>query len=168
LKNEVTILPETIGAIQTLRDRNIKVGITTGFNREQMDLCIRILNKHSIYPDAAVSSTCIPGARRPEPLMVYENMKQMGICDPKEILKVDDTVVGLKEGINAECLTGGVARWSANMRVYDQKDIDLLENDSQEFHKRLHQARSVLLHSGTTYIINNLTSLKDCLSPMEI
>jgi phosphonoacetaldehyde hydrolase len=168
LNNEVTILPETVSAIQTLRDRNIKVGITTGFNREQMDLCIRILNRHSIYPDAAVSSTCIPGARRPEPLMIYGNMKQMGIDNPKEIIKVDDTVIGLKEGINAECLTCGVARWSVNMRVYDQDDAYLLETDSKEFHKRLHQTRSVLLHSGSTYIINNLTTLKDCLPSMEI
>ena len=77
LKDKVKIIPEAKHACDFLRNSNIKIGITTGFNKEQMDLCIRILNKSGIYPDSAVSSACLPVVSRPEPYLIRENMKQL-------------------------------------------------------------------------------------------
>lgn len=159
LKKYVDIIPEVKKATDMLKDRNIKIGITTGFNQKQMDYCIQLLNKHNIYPDSAVSSTNF--MFRPNPDMIYENMKQMGIDNPKQILKVDDTNIGIQEGRNAGCLTVGVARWSVNMNIYSYESLlKLSDNDIKE---KLKLSRLKLHLSEPTYLINTLEQLHHCL-----
>ena len=55
-------------------------------------------------------------------------MEIMKIDNPKHIIKIDDTCVGIQEGKNAGCWTVGVARWSVNMEV---TSIDELNNMNQ-------------------------------------
>ena len=87
-----------------------------------MDLCLDLLSKYEIYPDSAVSSTCLDYSSRPEQHMVQMNMRNMGIDNPKQILKVDDTHVGIEEGHYADCICVGVARWSINMNVFSKEE----------------------------------------------
>lgn len=165
LKDKVKIIPEAKHACDFLRKSNIKIGITTGFNKEQMDLCIRILNKSGIYPDSAVSSACLPVVSRPEPYLIRENMKQLGIDDPKQVIKVDDTCVGIEEGHNAGCITTGVSRWSINMNVYSEADKYNLDSDTNSvlIKQKLQHCRKQLHLAEPTYLINTLNHLEYCL-----
>ena len=165
LQTNLEIIPEVKSAIDILKERNIKIGITTGFNKEQMNYCIKLLNKHNIYPDSAVSSTCKDILPRPMPHMIYENMITMGIENPSEILKVDDTCIGIEEGINAGCLTLGVARWSINMKVNSFEESLNLESRNNEFivKDKLSESRRILHLAKPTYLINTLEHLHHCL-----
>ena len=174
LKHHLDIIPETIDTLRLLHKSDIKIGITTGFNKEQMNLCLDFLKKHDIKIDSAVSSSCVNGPSRPDPLMINENMKQMGLIDPKSILKVDDTCVGILEGVHAGCLTVGVARWSINMNVHsmDQKENldyetkvgDLDYDESRQLVKdKLKKSRLQLHTAEPTYLINTLRDLPYCL-----
>lgn len=174
LKHELDIIPETCEAIRYLQERDIKVGITTGFNKSQMDLCLENLAENNIIPDSAVSSSCLDVASRPDPQMIQENMRRMGIDNPKHVLKVDDTCVGIEEGHNAECITVGVARWSINMgidsieakhRLDYEKYYGELEHDEfkSEFKRRLYECRQKLHKAEPCYLINTLNDLKNCL-----
>ena len=156
---KMSIIPETKQCIEYLKDRNIKIGITTSFPKEHMDLCIQVLNEHSIYPDVAVSSTCIPNRRRPEPHMIQEVMKQLNIKNPKEILKVDDEVIGIKEGLNANVYTCSVARWSFYMDISNEIEGKSIEGNKRTYERKLDQSRKILMNSGTNYLINTLDSI---------
>jgi len=68
----LNIIPETCSIIRYLRQNDIKVGITTGFNKEQMNIAVDKLRYNHIIIDSAVSSeySC-----RPLPHMIRKNMK---------------------------------------------------------------------------------------------
>jgi phosphonoacetaldehyde hydrolase len=44
---------------------------------------------------------------RPYPEMLWKNLIQLDVSDIKTVVKVDDTVVGIDEGLNAGCWTVG-------------------------------------------------------------
>ena len=44
-------------------------------------------------------------------------MDEFKIDESYNVIKLDDTVIGLEEGRAAHCWTAGVSRWSTNMKV---------------------------------------------------
>ena len=67
---------------------NIKIGITTDFNEEHMSLGIDILGRYGVHIDSAVSTSRLTKVMGTNSDMIKLNMKQMGIDDPKHILKM--------------------------------------------------------------------------------
>ena len=88
------------------------------------------------------------------------------IKDPKQVLKVDDTCLGIQEGKQAGCCTAGVARWSTNMDIssYDEKN----NLDEDIINDKLKKTRQVLNKQEPTYLINTLTELKHCIDPLNL
>tara|TARA_B100000212_G_scaffold65703_1_gene45591 strand:+ start:176 stop:961 length:786 start_codon:yes stop_codon:yes gene_type:complete len=166
LRNDVEVIPEAKSIIDYLRYHGIKIGVTSNFNNEHMLLGIQLLKKHDIYIDKAISNHCYDYNNRPNYFMVQDIMNSFGINDPKQVLKVDDTCLGIQEGNQAGCCTVGVARWSTNMDVssYDEK-YNL--NDKIINHK-LKKTRQVLNEQEPTYLINTLTELKHCIIPLYL
>lgn len=174
MRDALDVVPEAVKTLRNLQEKDIKIGITTGFNRDQMDLCLDVLSKYEIYPDSAVSSTCLDYSSRPEQHMIQMNMITMGIDNPKEILKVDDTIVGIAEGHYADCICVGVARWSVNMNIYTLEDkykYDYekfkgeLEYDEYRMivRDKLKECRTILHLAEPCYLINTLYDLDNCL-----
>ena len=48
------------------------------------------------------------GASRPDPAMILHAMKKYSVSDPASVMKIDDTVKGIEEGLNAGAYTIGV------------------------------------------------------------
>ena len=113
----IDILPETKQCMAYLDFNYIKTGCTTGFNKENMDIIKRKLERNSIFLDSYVSSTCLDTQSRPYPYMIQENMNRLNIRNPRSVIKIDDTAIGIQEGQNAYCWTVGVDRWSSNMKI---------------------------------------------------
>jgi len=115
------------------------------------------LERKRIYLDSYVSSTCLDKPSRPYPYMIQKNMENLQINDPKEVIKVDDTVVGIQEGLNANCWTVGVARWSINMNLQSIDDAyGLSIHDVQD---KLKYSRTVLEEAGADFVIDTLDDL---------
>ena len=170
LKTNVDIIPGAEDALKMLKDRNIKIGIATDFNEQHMSLGIDILKHNGVEIDSAVSTSCLAKVTRPNTDMVKLNMEQMGIDDPKHILKVDSTCLGIQEGLNAGCLTLAVPRWSASMGVHSYKCLEELE-DPDNFNKlrgKLLMSRDILYNSNPYYMINDLKLLEQCLVPNNL
>tara|TARA_Y100000389_G_C17351936_1_gene458889 strand:+ start:76 stop:876 length:801 start_codon:yes stop_codon:yes gene_type:complete len=166
LRTDVELIPETKKTIDYLRERDIKIGVTTGFSKDQMNIALDLLQKHDIIPDSAVSSTCFNHPGRPNPYMIHHLMDELKVNDPRKILKVDDTCVGIQEGRNAGCLSVGVARWSINMNVTsDEEQNNLTDKTIKE---KLNKSRSILLKEDPTYLINTLDELKYCIDPLYL
>mgnify|MGYP001317030612 FL=1 len=153
----VDVLPETRECIDYLQFNYIQTGVTTGFNQENMNIIRDKLERKSIYLDSYVSSTCLDKPSRPHPYMIQKNMKNLHINDPKEVIKVDDTVVGIHEGLRANCWTVGVARWSINMNLQSIEDAYGL--DINNVRDKLKYSRTVLEEAGADFVIDTLDEL---------
>jgi len=170
LKTNVDIIPGAQDTLKMLKDRNIKIGITTDFNEEHMSLGIDILGRYGVHIDSSASISCLTKVMGTNSDMIKLNMKQMGIDDPKHILKVDSTCLGIQGGLNAGCITAAVPRWSVNMGVHSYKCLEALE-DPDNFNKlrcKLIISRNILYNSNPYYMINDLKLLEQCLVPNNL
>jgi len=153
----IDVLPETEKCINYLQKNDILTGSTTGFNQKNTNIIRNMLERKGIYLNSYVSSTCLNKPSRPYPYMIQENMKNFNITDPRKVIKVDDTVVGINEGLNSNCWTVGVSRWSTYMNIQSIEDIDGLGNNDIE--DKLKYSRSILENTDADFVIDTLDEL---------
>ena len=154
VKKYMDILPETRSTIDFLKSNDILIGATTGFNKEITALVKQELDDAGIIIDKYVSSTCLDMPGRPAPHMIHSIMNEFKIDSPQEVMKIDDTVVGIEEGRNANCWTVAVAKWSINMKITSIKDAYHSSEDVLE--EKLKDSLDTLEDSNADYLIENL------------
>lgn len=91
-----------------LRSRDIKIGSTTGYLTEMMEINQRDAKHQGYEPDSTVCAADVP-AGRPYPYMCLQNVINLGVTTVEACVKVDDTVPGVEEGLNAGMWTIGLA-----------------------------------------------------------
>ncbi len=161
---EIDILPETKPIIDMLQSRNIKTGVTTGFDKLNMLAIKNQLEQNNIHIDSYVSSTCVPDSGRPSPSMIYKNLKQLEVYDSHKVIKIDDTGIGITEGKNAGCWTIGVIKWSHLMEMYESDDINhesLLH--SREYQDKVDKTKKIFYNHGADFVIYDLDELSNTL-----
>ena len=77
----IDILPETKECIHTLQFNGIKIGCTTDFDSQNMNIIRNKLSKNRINLDSYVSSTCFDKPSRPHPSMIQRNMELLKEVD---------------------------------------------------------------------------------------
>jgi phosphonatase-like hydrolase len=111
LSQNITKVREVEGTAETfrfLREHGVRVVASTGFPVEIAEPMIEHLGwLRNELIDGWVCSEQV-GASRPDPAMIVSSMKKYGVSDPRAVMKVDDTVKGIEEGVNAGVYTVGV------------------------------------------------------------
>jgi phosphonatase-like hydrolase len=96
-------LPHAEETLAALRAAGIKVGINTGFSRDIADTIVTRLQWHEKgLIDYVVGSDEVE-LGRPHPYMIQKMMREGGITDPLQVVKVGDTEVDVREGQNVGC-----------------------------------------------------------------
>ena len=152
------LLPGVAEVTQRLqREYGIKIGVSTGFTRVMVDALLDAARKQGFNPDATVAGDEVVHGARPKPFMVYRNLDLMDIHPIQAVVKVDDTVSGVGEALEAGCWGVGVARYSNYM------DIDSIEQaermSEEEIARRLEHSRELLRKSGAHYVIDSIVEL---------
>ncbi|KAK6187100.1 hypothetical protein SNE40_005198 [Patella caerulea] len=160
IKQYGALIPGAAEAVNKLRkEYNCKIGMTTGFLRSMVDLLLEEAKKQGFEPDANVAGDEVVHGARPKPYMVYRNMDLLNVHPIQSVVKVDDTVSGVGEAIEAGCWGVGVARYSNYMNV------DSLEHAQKltpgEIETRVAYSRKLLVHSGAHYVIDSIVELPD-------
>lgn len=93
--------------MQTLRARGLKIGSTTGYNRDIMAVLAPLCAEQGFTPDNLVCAGDV-AENRPAPLGMYRCFLDLGVWPAHHVVKVDDTVPGLMEGRHAGCWTVAV------------------------------------------------------------
>ncbi len=93
--------------VAALRERGIKIGSTTGYNREIMGVLAPLAAEQGFAPDNLICAGDVE-QNRPAPLGMYRTFIDLGVWPAERVVKVDDTVPGLLEGRNAGCWTVAV------------------------------------------------------------
>ncbi|MBO9635161.1 MAG: HAD hydrolase-like protein [Chitinophagaceae bacterium] len=125
-------LPYAENLFRELHDKGVKVALNTGFTKPITETILHRLNwSNSPLIDAVISSDEVPEGR-PAPFMIQTIMKQLGITDSRDVVKIGDTEVDVQEGRNAQCglvvsVTTGAATRQQLQQFHPDHIIDSLE-----------------------------------------
>jgi phosphonoacetaldehyde hydrolase len=158
LPNYTTLLPGVAEVTQRLQKQGIKIGSTTGFLRPMVDVLEKAAKEQGYTPDASVAGDEVEQGARPKPFMVYRNLDLMDVWPIQSVIKVDDTVGGVGEGLNAGCWSVGVARYSNYMNIQSLDEADNMP--AEEVQSRLEKTRQILLNAGAHYVIDSLAEIE--------
>ncbi len=157
LRQFTTLLPGVAETTQEMQKQGIKIGSTTGFLRPMVDILETDARKQGYAPDASVAGDEVEHGARPKPFMLYRNLDLLDAHPVQSVVKVDDTVSGVGEALEAGCWGVGIARYSNYM------DVDSLDQaeamPEAEIQRRLEHTREILRKSGAHYVIDELAEL---------
>jgi len=158
LRKYTTLLPGVAEVTQRLQKQGIKIGSTTGFIRPMVDILEEDAAKQGYKPDASVAGDEVINGARPSPHMVYKNLDMLNITPIHSVIKVDDTVSGVGEAVNAGCWGVGVTRYSNYMDVDSPEDGEKLSDD--EIAKRHAKTKDMLEKAGAHYVIDSIADIE--------
>lgn len=90
-----------------LRSQGIKIGSTTGYTRELMEVILPIAAAAGYAPDATICSDEV-AAGRPAPWSNFRAAELLGVYPMSQIMIVDDSIAGIQAGKNAGCTSVAV------------------------------------------------------------
>jgi len=161
------LLPGVAEVTQKLqKEYGLKIGVTTGFVRAMVDVLEEAAKKQGFTPDASVAGDDVVNGARPRPFMVYRNLDLLDISPIQSVVKVDDTISGVGEALEAGCWGVGVARYSNYMDISSlEEEADLPE---AEIDRRVAYTRDVLYKSGAHYVIDSIVELPEVIDDINL
>ena len=162
--NHAELIPGILELQNELRNRNIKIGSTTGYNREIMDVVSIKAAEQGYKPDSIVCSSDVV-AGRPSPFMALKNAMDLNVYPLQNIVKVGDTVADIKEGVNACMWSVGVVASSNEMGLTIDK-IQLL--DEKELELRKEKIAKKFFDAGAHAVINTLDVLPELIDKINV
>ena len=154
-----TLLPGVAETTQNLQAGGIKIGSTTGFTRPMVDILEAAAREQGYIPDASVAGDEVINGARPKPFMIYRNLDLLDTHPIQSVVKVDDTVSGVGEAIDAGCWGVGIARYSNYMNVNSLEEIKTLTDE--DIAVRLAHTRELLANAGAHYVIDEFPEVLD-------
>ena len=149
------LIPGTLDTVAELRARGIKIGSTTGYTREMMELLLREAADRGYEPDATVCASDVP-AGRPEPWMCLANAQTLGIFPMEACVKIGDTLPDIDEGLNAGMWTIGLAKTGNEVGLNEQ---EIAELPAAELQRRLDRAYQRMAQSGAHYVVDTVAEV---------
>ncbi len=161
--NYTKMIPGTVETVKEFRDRGIKIGSTSGYFTEAMEINFREAKKQGYVPDTNACASDVP-AGRPEPWMVLSNMQQARIFPPEAVVKVDDTKPGIAEGLNAGTWTIGLSK-TGNEVGLNQEEIEALPEE--EMKRKVLRAAEGLAKAGAHYVVDSIADIVPIVAEIE-
>jgi phosphonoacetaldehyde hydrolase len=157
------LIPGTAETVADARARGLKIGSTTGYTREIMEPLLPLARAQGYAPDNLVCAGDL-SAGRPTPLMMYKCFVDLGVWPSQAVVKVDDTVPGIAEGLAAGCWTVGVAM-SGNAMGMSLEQVNALSEVERS--NRRAQAMRELVLGGAHYVVDTIADLPPVLDVIE-
>ena len=157
------IIPGVADTVAQLRAAGLKIGSTTGYTREIMAEITPAAARDGFAPDSLVC-TGDTAEGRPTPLMIYRTLLELGLWPLSSVVKVDDTEVGIAEGLNAGTWTVGVA---VTGNVFGLSETEAAALPAPEFAARRATAVAKLTAAGAHYVIDGVADLMPVIHAIE-
>lgn len=156
-------IPGVIEAQERFRRRGLKIGTTTGYTREMLDLLVESGRKAGFIAHCNLCPSDV-GSGRPNPFMIYESAVRLQVYPLEAMVKIGDTPVDIQEGLNAGAWSIGVAA-TGNMVGLSQKEFEGLSAAERE--TRLASARAELKKAGAHYLVDSVGDVDAVLDEIE-
>ncbi len=157
------LIPGTLEVIKELRRRGMKIGSTTGYLTEMMQINQRDAERQGYKPDSTVCASDVP-AGRPYPYMCLQNAINLKVTTVQACVKIDDTVPGVEEGLNAGMWTIGLAV-SGNEVGLSLKDWKSLPKEEQAAKRE--RAYRRLQQGGAHYVVDSIAEIMPCIDDIQ-
>jgi phosphonoacetaldehyde hydrolase len=158
-----TLIAGAAEVAEALRAEGVKIGTTTGYTHEIMAKITPVAARQGFVPDSLVCTGDTPEGR-PTPLMSYKTLLNLGVWPAWSAAKIDDTEVGIAEGLNGWAWTVGVA---ASGNVFGLSLEDMLSLSPEEFDMKRSKAEQRLMAAGAHYVIDPVADLMSVLTVIE-
>jgi phosphonoacetaldehyde hydrolase len=158
------LIPGTLETVAQLRARGIRIGSTTGYTTEMTAINLRDAARQGYEPDSTVSASEMP-AGRPYAFMCLQNAINLQVDCVQACVKVDDTIPGVEEGLNAGMWSVGLAV-SGNEVGVSLAEWEALAPDEQA--QRRERAYRRMLQSGAHYVVDTIADLMPCIDDIEL
>lgn len=157
------LIPGALASIAECRRRGYKIGTTSGYLPGMLAINQADAAQQGFVADAVVGAGDVSRGR-PFPHMVLRNLIELDISPVQAAVKVDDTITGIEEGLNAGC-------WAIGLGISgNEVGLPLSEwNALDESRKQQHRARVYprMHQSGAHYVIDSVADLIPCLDDIE-
>lgn len=157
------LIPGTLETVQELNKRGIRIGTTTGYNRDMIGLVAQEAAKQGFEPEAIVCVSEVPSGR-PEPWMALLAAQKLRIFPLESCVKIGDTLADIEEGLNAGMWTIGVALTGNEVGLPEE---ELHHLPSKDFMKILKEARTRLLAAGAHFVVDRVSDILPCLDQIN-
>lgn len=162
LADHSDVIPGVPEAVAECRRRGMKIGSTTGYTRELMDVVVPLAAAAGYEPDVVVCSDDVT-AGRPAPWMNFRAAERLGIYPMSRIVIVDDTPVGIEAGQHAGCTTVAVSK-TGNALGLSLAEVDALS--AQELESRLQSIEREFQAAGADYVLQSVAELPALLAEL--
>ena len=158
-KERAALIPGALDTLNKLMNEGILIGTTTGYTRAIMQGVLAEVRNQGFSPDCVVCTDEIKSGR-PSPLGIYKCLLELGVWPAGAVVKVDDTVPGLAEGVAAGCWTVGVTV-SGNAMGLDLSEYDAMPASERQM--RIQDAEALLKQGGAHELIASVAQLDGAL-----
>jgi phosphonoacetaldehyde hydrolase len=163
LKEYSAVIPGVPEAVESFRQRGLKISSTTGYTRAMLDLLLETSAQQGYVPDCSLTPD-EAGSGRPHPFMMYESAVRLQVYPLAAIAKIGDTPADIHEGLNAGAWSIGVAG-TGNSIGLSFSEFHALSSAEREL--RLAKARAELENAGAHYVIDTLADVHPVLDEIE-
>ncbi len=164
LADYAELIPGTVEAMTEFRRMGLKIGSTTGYMTEMMDVLIEEAARRGYKPDSSVCAAEVP-AGRPAPWMCLQNAQMLGVYPMEACVKVDDTLPGIEEGLNAGMWAIGLAK-TGNEIGLTEAEIEAL--DADVYQARLQRAYARKAQTGAHYVVDGISDVPPIIAEINV
>lgn len=155
--------PGTLEVVSALRARGVKIGSTTGYLREMMEINLRDAKQQGYEPDSTVCASDVP-AGRPYPYMCLQNVINLQVWPVEACVKIDDTVPGIEEGLNAGTWTIGLAVSGNEVGLSLAAWSALPDAEQAGRRQRAHERMRM---AGAHHVVDTIADVLPCIEAIE-
>lgn len=157
------LVPGAADLAAALRERNLKIGSTTGYTRSIMDRVLPLARAQGYEADNLVCAGDLPHGR-PTPMNMYKCFLDLDVWPASAVVKVDDTGVGIDEGREAGCWTVGVSLSGNEAGVTPEELAGMTAREKDALREK---ASAVLRKHRPDYIIDSVADLLPIIEQIE-
>jgi phosphonoacetaldehyde hydrolase len=157
------VIPGISGAVAECRRRGLKIGSTTGYTRELMEVVAPLAAAGGYSPDAIVCSDDVL-AGRPAPWMNCHAAERLGVISLISLLVVDDTPIGIVAGVNTGATTIAVTQTGNALGL---TEAEIAELPPGELETRLTVIDQQFRDAGADHLVRTVAELPELLDRLE-
>ena len=159
--------PFAVETAAALREMGLKIGSTTGYTDSMMHIVAPKAARLGYAPDFWISPDGVGGRGRPDPYMIFENLKALEVSSVKNAVKVGDTVSDIQEGVSAGVWSVGVIEGSSVLGLSQGEYEPLAPEERTELYKNaIESARDQEMNEAVPVITSAEDDMADFILPM--
>ncbi len=156
-------VPGAVELFEKIKAEGLKVGSTTGYTSEMMEIVAPKAAESGYRPDSIVTSTDVP-AGRPAPYMCYQNAINLKVYPLQKIVKIGDTISDIKEGKNSGAWTVGVIKGSSKLGLH-QKEVKEMAEEKLE--SKIKETAAAFKKAGADFVIEEISDAQELLPKID-